>query len=81
MSTRTDWRAMQAAETIDNSPDPQRPGKLLQTKMRRPVADANIKQMTAGSWKAHLSSGGTSRHKLGSSNNAGQATVVQKVNR
>jgi hypothetical protein len=69
---------MQAAETIDNSPDPQRPGKLLQTKMRRPVADANIKQMSGGSWKAHLSSGGVSRHKLGSQNNAGAATTQGK---
>lgn len=54
----TDWNAMQAAQTIDNLPDPQRPGKMLQRKERRAPGDCNIKQMSMGSWRASLSKGG-----------------------
>ena len=72
------WHAMQAAESIENLPDPQRPGKLLQRKERRPVADVSVKQMSMGSWHASLSHGGAAINKLGSQNNAGQATTQGK---
>lgn len=51
MAANTNWQAMQVLQTMVGS------GKAAK-KVRLPVADVNIKQMTMGSWKASLSKGG-----------------------
>ena len=48
----TNWHAMQAAASGER-------------KQRLPVNDANIKQMTMGSWHASLSHNGAAIHALG----------------
>lgn len=77
----TDWRAVQAMETVETRADPMRPGKTLQTKQRRPVADVNVKQMSMASWHASLSHEGRSIHTLGakSSKTGAAGTITGKV--
>lgn len=77
----TNWKALQAMETVETLPDPVRPGKTLQTKQRRPVADVNVKQMSMGSWHASLSREGRSIDNLGakSSKTGSAGTQTAKV--